>query len=298
MCKVSVIVPNYNHARFLRQRLDSIFNQTYQDFEVILLDDASIDDSLEILAEYAKNQKVSHFIVNEKNSGSPFIQWKRGIGLAKGEYIWIAESDDWAEISFLEELAPEFSDQSIGLVFCASHWRGARGSLVTDRTMHQHSFMKSGRSEIKERLLFSNTIQNVSAVVFRSSVFASIELDQLAEYKVCGDWLIYASILKDWNFSFVNKQLNNFRRHESSLSLVEEQRIIQEGHNVLHYSHMKNYLNFTEYRKAVQSWLFRTSKLPYAQRKQAMYNIIGSTHYWAQLYFIGFSIYVLSKSKS
>ena len=104
MPKVSIIIPNYNHAKYLLQRLESIFNQTYQDFELILLDDCSTDNSVKILKEYALDPKVSHFIINKKNSGSPFIQWAKGFELAKGEYIWIAESDDCSENIFLEEM--------------------------------------------------------------------------------------------------------------------------------------------------------------------------------------------------
>ena len=101
---VSIIVPNYNHATYLRERLDSIFSQTFQDFEVILLDDSSSDLSQMVLEEYAKHPKVSHFIINEKNSGSPFKQWKKGINLSQGEYIWIAESDDYCKPDFLEKI--------------------------------------------------------------------------------------------------------------------------------------------------------------------------------------------------
>ncbi len=85
--KVSVIVPNYNHSRFLVQRLDSIFNQTVQDFELILLDDCSSDNSEEILKQYANHAKVAHFITNKTNSGSPFRQWKKGVELARGTYV-------------------------------------------------------------------------------------------------------------------------------------------------------------------------------------------------------------------
>jgi len=89
---LSIIVPNYNHAVFLPQRLDSIFNQTFQDFEVILLDDQSPDNSVEILQQYAQKyrDKVAHFITNDQNTGNPFVQWKKGIELARGEFIWIA----------------------------------------------------------------------------------------------------------------------------------------------------------------------------------------------------------------
>ena len=104
MPTVSVIVPNYNHAPYLQERFDSIFNQTFQDFEVIILDDCSSDNSKEIIEEYRNRPQVSHIVHNEKNSGYPFKQWAKGFGLAKGEYIWIAESDDWAELNFLENL--------------------------------------------------------------------------------------------------------------------------------------------------------------------------------------------------
>ena len=104
---VSVIIPNYNHEKFLQQRIDSVLNQTFQDFEVILLDDSSIDESLEILNKYENHPKVSHLIINKMNSCNPFKQWEKGIKLAKGDFIWIAESDDFAENCFLEENVPE-----------------------------------------------------------------------------------------------------------------------------------------------------------------------------------------------
>lgn len=82
---VSVIVPNYNHASYLVARIESILNQTYQDFELILLDDCSTDDSREVLLKYKDNPKVTHLVFNEQNSGSPFIQWHKGVQLAEGE---------------------------------------------------------------------------------------------------------------------------------------------------------------------------------------------------------------------
>src|ERR1700742_1367615 len=104
MAKVSVIVPNYNHSRYLNQRIDSVLSQTYQDFELIILDDCSTDDSRKIIKQYQEHPKVSHIVFNETNSGTTFKQWKKGIELAKGKYIWIAESDDWCEPNLLETL--------------------------------------------------------------------------------------------------------------------------------------------------------------------------------------------------
>jgi glycosyltransferase involved in cell wall biosynthesis len=70
MPTLSVIVPNYNHAQFLSQRLDSILAQTFKDYELIALDDASSDESREVLARYAK-QVLMRLVITEKNSGSP-----------------------------------------------------------------------------------------------------------------------------------------------------------------------------------------------------------------------------------
>ena len=77
---VSIIVPNYNHALYLRERLDTIYNQTYPNFEVILLDDCSTDDSRDILEEYAERySKNTRILFNDVNSGSVFQQWNKGL---------------------------------------------------------------------------------------------------------------------------------------------------------------------------------------------------------------------------
>ncbi|NJL77190.1 MAG: glycosyltransferase family 2 protein [Saprospiraceae bacterium] len=152
---VSIIVPNYNHERYLVQRLESIFNQTFQDFEVILLDDCSTDGSVSVLQRYASHPKVTHFIINEKNSGSPFVQWKRGIDLARGQYIWIAESDDWADLDFLAHLLPLVSQPNVNIAFCNSHWVNQAGAIQTSLSLYNTSFQRLGTEEIKTRLFIS-----------------------------------------------------------------------------------------------------------------------------------------------
>src|SRR5580700_7655431 len=120
--KVSVIVPNYNHADFLPQRINSILGQTFQDFELILLDDHSNDESQSILAKYADDPRVM-MKFNEVNSGGTFRQWNRGVRLAQGEYVWIAESDDYADEKLLQRLVAVLdADPELVFVNCRS-WR-------------------------------------------------------------------------------------------------------------------------------------------------------------------------------
>ena len=72
---ISVIIPNYNHARYLDARLESVLNQTFRDYEVIILDDKSNDNSLEVIDRYKNNPLITQIVINEENSGSPFNQW-------------------------------------------------------------------------------------------------------------------------------------------------------------------------------------------------------------------------------
>lgn len=218
--KVSVIVPNYNHARFLRERMDTILQQTYPDFEVIILDDHSDDSSLDVLEEYKAGPRVSHFVVNDVNSGSPFRQWRQGIGLAEGRYIWVAESDDFADPHLLERLVPILEEHDdVGIAYVDSLQVNEHGQqiLVPESSRApverwQSSFRVEGREAIREFMFDRNMIPNASAVLFRKDVFDSIPLNYL-ELKVIGDWLIWTEMLKRSDLYFYAEKLNFFRYH-------------------------------------------------------------------------------------
>lgn len=222
--KVSIIVPNYNHAQFLEQRLDSIFNQTFRDYEVILLDDCSTDKSIEIINRYKKHPKVSHFISNQKNSGSTFIQWEKGISLAKGEFIWIAESDDYCEYTFLEELMN--NSEGLGLVYSQSYDVDDKGIIIYDRINYTSNFKENiwktdfeleGSDFVSRYLLFKNVVPNASAVIFkRELINENTFSDALLKMKMCGDWLFWIKISSQTKVFFLNKYLNYFRNHKES----------------------------------------------------------------------------------
>ena len=107
MPKVTVVIPNHNHARFLAQRIESVLNQTYADFEVLYLDDASTDGSSGILAEFSRHGKI-HLIHNDTNLGrGPSID--RAWDFVKTKYVAILDADDVAlpsrferQVSFMD----------------------------------------------------------------------------------------------------------------------------------------------------------------------------------------------------
>lgn len=225
---VSIIVPNYNHYNYLVERLDCVFNQTYPNFEVILLDDCSTDQSQEILLEYAKNPKVSHCVFNATNSGNTFTQWNKGIELAKGDYIWIAESDDFCDLHFLEELIQPFlQDSEISLVYCQSNSVDETGKITgnwlhhtdnLDNSLFLSNFVMDGNEFIERFLIHKNVIPNASGVLFSKEyavLLGKLDIDPVL--KTCGDWLFYLKLSVNNKVAYVCKSLNNFRYHSESV---------------------------------------------------------------------------------
>lgn len=116
MCKVSIIVPIYNVERYLDRCIDSLMNQTFDDIEIIALNNGSTDKSLDILNYYAYKDKRIR-IINNKNIG---VSKSRNIGIkeAKGEYIVFVDSDDWIDSNMIEILHKTISDNNCDLVMC------------------------------------------------------------------------------------------------------------------------------------------------------------------------------------
>ncbi|MBP5768280.1 MAG: glycosyltransferase family 2 protein [Fibrobacter sp.] len=211
---VSIIVPNYNHAPYLRQRLDSIFNQTFQDFEVIILDDCSTDNSKEIIEEYGSRPQVSHIIYNETNSGSPFKQRAKGFELAQGEYIWIAESDDWADVKFLETIVPIIQkDPSLSLIYTGINI--VYPNTVTELKTYPSSRYINGDSFIRHKMTDMNAIYNASCAIFKRSCLKQIS-NSYTNYNGCGDWIFWIEICKTGNVYYCSELLDYFRQHNKS----------------------------------------------------------------------------------
>jgi glycosyltransferase involved in cell wall biosynthesis len=224
MVKISVIVPNYNHAKYLEQRIDSILDQTYRDYEIIILDDNSEDNSREIIDAYIKRYPSIKSLYNESNSGNPFKQWDLGVSKATGEFIWIAESDDFADPLFLERSAQVLTDNpSMGLVYCNStvieEETGTKYLISHRKTNLQNKwsedYSNSGRAEISECLFRQNTINNASSVLFRKSSY--VEAGYAGHsMKYCGDWFLYIRILLRSDIGYISTPLNTLRLHARS----------------------------------------------------------------------------------
>ena len=213
-------MPNYNHAPYLKERMESILAQDYAEMEIILIDDASTDDSLSILKFYAKDKRVKTLLAGETNSGNPFVQWENGLLQATGEYVWIAESDDVADPTFLTRMVDALERDKAVLAFCHSQWIDSVGRPIerSRDTRWDRDFLMAGFSFVKEYLLGYNTICNASAVLFRRDAASTIDMKQVAQFTASGDRLFWIEMALQGRVAYVADSLNRFRQHEQKVS--------------------------------------------------------------------------------
>lgn len=250
MSQVSVIVPNFNHAPYLRQRLDSILEQTFQDFELIVIDDCSTDNSHEVIESYHSHPKVSQIVYNERNSGSAFRQWVNGITQAQGEWVWIAESDDWAEPTFLETMMRAVTEHpTCGLAYCWSYRTDEKGTLLWDVPDKKEVKLYRGETFIREKLLFSNVLVNVSACLFKRELFKPECVTLYEQMRLCGDWFFYVLLAEQANVVVVKSPMNYCRRHGTNISESAEAKGLTflEGAEVLDYIVDRYHIKQLEY---------------------------------------------------
>ena len=241
-------MPNYNHAPYLRERLDSILAQDYPNFEVILLDDASIDNSVTILSEYAKHPRVKAYILNDANSGNTFLQWQRGLQQATGDYVWIAESDDVACPNLLTKLVTAIEINKSVLAFCASNRIDEEGRIIphrTDRTW-KRGFCVEGKDFVRNFLLGYCYICNASAVVFRREAAMNVDFSMVQKYPASGDRCFWIQMAMQGNVAYVPEPLNGFRQHTQKVSGNAENRGInmQQDHEI--YNLVKGHLELSK----------------------------------------------------
>lgn len=232
--KISVVLPNYNYAKYFDKRMDSILCQTYPIYEIIVLDDCSTDNSIEVIKKKLALVKRQNpelkvmFIENRVNSGRAIAQWEKGFKIAGGDFVWIAEADDLSDKHFLEEVMKGFDDDEVMISYAESRIINGFGMMLfpnfrwsrdKEKTGHyKKSYIKDGKDEIREIMAIRCTIPNVSGVIFRNNKKILKYLDEAMKFTQVGDWYFYTKILENGKVSYNRKSLNKFRVHNGSVT--------------------------------------------------------------------------------
>ncbi len=231
--RVSVVVPNFNYAHYLEGRLRSIAEQRYAVHEIIVLDDASGDSSLEqIDALQAKLGIQMRIVANERNSGSVFRQWLKGVELSTGDLVWIAEADDLCDADFLASLVPRFEEPGVVMAYCQSKQIDEAGRVMAENYLAYTDDICESRwlsayraalgEELTNGLACKNTVPNVSGVLFRRTPLQTVladHIDEIASYRIAGDWLCYVRILEHGDIAYMPEAHNLHRRHAAGVTL-------------------------------------------------------------------------------
>lgn len=244
--KISVIVPNFNHANYLPERLESIYNQSYRNIEVILLDDCSSDESVTLLREYAErypDKTICRF--NELNSGGVFNQWNKGLELATGELVWIVESDDYCSVNLLEELVESFQNEAVQLAFgrtdfvCGTPpitvWTSEYYLSDLGLDIWTRPFVKSAHSLVRSGWAVKNIVPNVSGAVFRHPGKMGLLKDtRWSKLRMCGDWVFYLSIIRGGLVAYNPSVTNYYRQHSLNTSVnAQKEDLYYQEHEVV-----------------------------------------------------------------
>jgi glycosyltransferase involved in cell wall biosynthesis len=207
--KVSVVIPSFNHARFLPTTLESVLRQTHRDLEVVFLDDGSQDESVEIAQSYTDRRL--RVLQNPSNLGT-YGALNAGIDLAEGDLIAVLNSDDF--------WLPEKLERQVALL--ATHKEAAfsytLGAVVDDEGHEMEDFGQHRdypSSELQEVLPFLLDVNQIlaSSVVFRRG---AVRFDPQLRY--CGDWVGAIQLSIQGPAAFVNSPLTFWRQHSGNAS--------------------------------------------------------------------------------
>lgn len=231
---VSIVVASYNHAEFLEQRMESLIEQTYQDIEILVIDDCSSDDSVEVLAKYQSHPKVN-LIVRETNGGWVTVS-NQGIEMSSGEFVIFANCDDSCDLNMVQRLVDAMERYpTAGISFCRSLFVNEEDQVIgNDFDTRERSFRRRCASdtllkkeEMSRFLLHSCVIPNLSAALFRKECFVFVG-NLSSFYRVCCDWDLFFRVVTEYDVAYIAAPLNRFRQHNTSIVNITNKRVIHE----------------------------------------------------------------------
>ena len=246
--KISVCIPTYNYAMYLSEAIESIQMQNIKDYELIVIDDSSTDNTVEIVKRYADHDNKIKFFVNSNNVGM-VANWNLCLNKSSGEYIKFVFGDDFLlEQNALEKMINLMdSDDSVALVCssrlfidCEANKARKRGNFVGDVII--------GGVDVINKCLFSqkNLIGEPTAVMFRRSL-AGRGFDD--RYKQMVDLEMWFHLLEQGKLAYIDEPLCAFRVHANQQTAQNRENMVSvDDLYSLYYDYMnKPYVNISDF---------------------------------------------------
>ncbi|MDM7273530.1 glycosyltransferase family 2 protein [Sulfurihydrogenibium azorense] len=247
--KVSILIPVYNRENLIEETIQSALNQTYKNFEIIVVDNNSSDRTYEIVKNYTEKYENIKLYRNDKNIG-PVRNWLKCIEYATGDYGKILWSDDLIAPTFLEKTVPHLKNEDVGFVFTGTE------IFVdgTDKKMDSYFIGETGVYDIDkyiEGVLFgSNYPVSPGCALFRlKDLKQSLVINipnkinsDFSMHAVGNDVLIYLiTATRYTKFAFINEKLSFFRAHNDSITIKTEEGILALLYDIAKAYFVENY---------------------------------------------------------
>ena len=244
--KVSVCMPNYNCSRYLPEAIESVLRQSYENFEFIIIDDCSTDNSLEIIKRYAAKDDRIIVRANSVNIGQA-----KNLNLclkhARGDYVKFVFSDDLLSSDDALKKMVKILDinNDITLVASSRYLINEFSTVVGIQAGYKGGIMCSGTEIIKDCLITqTNKIGEPTVVMFRKK---NAERGFNEKYNKNVDWEMWFHILEQGRFAYIDEPLCAFRRHPLQLTklYLEKELYFEEPYYMLKDYVDKPYMNFS-----------------------------------------------------
>jgi len=213
---VSVIIPTYNRSALLSETVKSILDQTYKNFEIIIVSDGSTDDTISVVEKFSDNRVK--FVQLEKNYGYPAVARNRGLGIASGKYIAFCDDDDLWDPQKLEKQVEDI-DRGFDFVFTdISYLQRKNKSISLVRTLLTKVIYNLLPRELSYAFLhITNWIPN-SSVIVSKAVLGDSKFSEDRRYRASEDYELWLRILKGRKVYFIQENLVQYRVHDNNIS--------------------------------------------------------------------------------
>lgn len=216
--EVSIVITCYNYARYLPSCLDSVINQTFRDFEIIVVDDGSTDQT-PVIVKKERYKKLIRYIY-QNNRGQANAK-NAGINSAKGKYIAFLDADDCWEPDKLEKQLPLFTRQNVGVVYSRARYIDSFGHDLDLKLSLK--YLQPRRGRVTDYLIMDNFIPFSSSVIRRDCLDRFGAFNEL--YRMGIDWDLWLRISTEYEFDYVDLPLLMYRiGHAGQMSKNVEER--------------------------------------------------------------------------
>jgi glycosyltransferase involved in cell wall biosynthesis len=217
--EISVVITCFNYGHYLEGCLNSVFNQTYQDFEIVVVDDGSTDSTREVAEAFMGRPNFRY--INQENSGQARAK-NRGIEMARGRYLAFLDADDLWEEEKLAKQIRLFERPSVGVVYSRAHLIDEAGAPRSLNFSGKYLQPRSGM--VSRWLIFDNFVWFSSAIVRKECLERFGGFDET--FRMGIDWDLWLRISTRYEFDFVDEPLLLYRvGHSGQMSENVEVRL-------------------------------------------------------------------------